>query len=73
MSKFSQQHYKVVAEVIKDWLKLNSGMQTKHVDSLINGFIITFKADNNEFDRYKFGNALVLDPIHIDQLMKRGT
>lgn len=65
MSKFSLQHYKEVADVIRDWIRLNPEVQQEFekedynfVDSLINGFILTFLADNIRFDRRKFEEAV---------------
>ena len=55
---FTKQYYEVVAEVIKDWRRLNPDMGERYFQRLIYEFVIAFKADNNKFDRYKFENAI---------------
>ena len=64
MSKFSKKHYEVVADVIKNTITINplfsedDGDHLTPGQSIINGFIIAFKADNNEFNQFKFEQAI---------------
>lgn len=71
MSKFTKEHYAVVAEVIEEWIRINQdkkpetqqeyvkhAIQTVLIDSLINGFDLMFRADSNAYNMFKFGSAI---------------
>ena len=59
MSTFTKKHYKAVAEIIRDWMRTNPEV-TEHLqsNSLINEFIVAFKADSSKFDHIKFLSAI---------------
>lgn len=54
---FTKQHYKMVAEVIKGWRRLNPNMEEKYFKSLIFDFTMAFETDNDKFDWWKFKKA----------------
>lgn len=58
MSVFTKKHYEEVADVIRDWRRYCPGVDEEAVQSLVNGFVLTFKADSNRFDHYQFEHEI---------------
>lgn len=55
MSLFTEKHWIEIADTIGEWVYLHQPeINEKHVDSLINGFIIVFMADSHFFNRRLF-------------------